>query len=214
MITIQLSPMGKLAERMYSYWMNEYAKFMNTEYYPAIVRLSKQQDELRISYDEEYRKINMSDATNKCELFDALANKYLPKYAAAQRDFIGRTLAAQRGYADEFIYWSQFINMIGQGRSMVYSKVIGYFDFLKDLSQQTKFIEPACSPQTSPGQNPTIAETIEVNCPFKLNFKFGVGKIALSCDKFEIEVSAGVIAGYEKDFTTKESTLAIGIGTP
>jgi Flp pilus assembly protein TadD len=213
-VRIQPSPMTKLAERTYNYWMTEYAKFMNAEYYPAIVRLSKQQDELRIAYEEEYKKINTSDASNKCELFDALANKYLPKYAALQRDFIGRTLAAQRGYVDEFIYWSQFMNTIGQGRSMVYSQVIGYFDFLKELSKQTKFIEPACTHETSPTFPAIPAEPIDVNCPFKLNFKFGVGKIAFSCDKFEIEVSAGVIAGYEKDFTTKESTLAIGIGTP
>lgn len=52
----------------------------------------------------------------------------------------------------------------------------------------------------------------DAKCPIDIKASFGIGKINLTCDKFKIEGGEGIIGSYEKDFITKESTLAVGAG--
>jgi hypothetical protein len=52
----------------------------------------------------------------------------------------------------------------------------------------------------------------QANCPINLEIPFGAGTVSLNCARFKIEGGQGLLLGYEKNFITRESTVAIGVG--
>ncbi len=52
----------------------------------------------------------------------------------------------------------------------------------------------------------------QAKCPIDIEVPFGVGKMKLNCERFEFEVGEGIILTYEKNFSNRESTIAVGIG--
>ncbi len=50
------------------------------------------------------------------------------------------------------------------------------------------------------------------NCPLNLEMPFVVGKVNLDCSSFKLELGEGIILNYEKNFITRESTIAVGAG--
>lgn len=77
----------------------------------------------------------------------------------------------------------------------------------------------------SPGSKPDCAQydpkkDFNVNspgfsvakCPINIEAPFGIGKINLDCTSFKIEAGEGIIFNYEKNFITRESTIAVGAG--
>jgi hypothetical protein len=49
-------------------------------------------------------------------------------------------------------------------------------------------------------------------CPVNLEIHFGVGKMSINCTRYELEMGEGIILNFEKNFNTRESTVAIGVG--
>lgn len=209
------SPLLKKAERMYGYWLVEYGKFWVNEYGPAYGKYYEKIISLKQEYAQKSHEINGStfDPDIRCQKHEELAKSYLPLFAFNQKNFIEKILIAKRGYVDEFSYWSQFLNHIGQARLYVFSQVKDYLEFLDDLSNDNWCSGPCKDNESKPETNYTD-EPIDVDCPFKMNLKFGIGKLSLSCETFEIELSAALIFNYEKNLKTHESSLAFGIGTP
>lgn len=211
-VSIYKSPFWQIARRMHAYWFEEYAKFMNAEVAPQGFKFYKEKDKLYTAYQDKVAKIRRSNATNECEQLNALANEYLPQFAALQRDYMDRTLTAVRGYFEKFMYWSQYMNNVGEARSRVLAFIEGYLDFLKTLSQDVVIIEPACTTQSSSSETGAAEAPPPQDCPFTIKINLIVGDITMDCEKFAIEMNAGLSFAAEKNFISKETTLAIGIG--
>ena len=52
----------------------------------------------------------------------------------------------------------------------------------------------------------------QAKCPIDIEVPFTVGKLMLNCRRFEFEIGEGIILNFEKNFVTRESTVALGIG--
>jgi len=73
--------------------------------------------------------------------------------------------------------------------------------------------KPVCMPPPPASQDPQLNPLfIDGKCPIDVKIPFGVGSVSLNCDRFGFEVGEGVTFRYEKDFNSKETTLAIGLG--
>lgn len=73
--------------------------------------------------------------------------------------------------------------------------------------------KPDCSVYDAAGDDDTGSPIFkDADCPIDLEIPFVIGKINLDCKKFGIELGEGIIINYEKDFTNRNSTLAIGLG--
>ena len=73
--------------------------------------------------------------------------------------------------------------------------------------------KPDCSksdPAKEKNDNTPVFD--QAKCPIDIELPFVAGKIMLNCERFEIEGGEGIILNYKKDFITRESTVAIGIG--
>jgi len=77
---------------------------------------------------------------------------------------------------------------------------------------RTELWGPPCK---SMDQGNTPAEEIpfeEPKCPIDFELKLIVGKIALNCQRFSFGGGELVKLKYEKNFSSKQSTLTVGIG--
>jgi len=64
-----------------------------------------------------------------------------------------------------------------------------------------------------PGNTPAEETQIdEPKCPIDFELKLIVGKIALNCQRFSFSGGGIVKLKYEKNFSSKQSTLTLGIG--
>jgi tetratricopeptide (TPR) repeat protein len=207
------SPMFEKGKRMFSYWLMKFGNFAEKDLGPAYIKYSIEEQALTQQYYQDYAAINMrKDNADHCPAFDELATRYLQKYAANQRNLMDIMLIPYRGYMDEMIYWSQFMNVVGDGRARIYGLIKEYLNELLRLSRQTKIIFPSCKPTPVFEFTGEEAETIKPDCPIDVSINLVIAEMSLDCEKIGFEVSAGVKFSVEKDFTSKETTLAIGIG--
>jgi hypothetical protein len=49
-------------------------------------------------------------------------------------------------------------------------------------------------------------------CPINIEAPFVIGKVNLDCTSFKFEIGEGIILNFEKNFVTRESTVALGLG--
>jgi tetratricopeptide (TPR) repeat protein len=74
--------------------------------------------------------------------------------------------------------------------------------------------KPDCSqydPKKDAGNNNSPEFNVS-KCPINIEVPFGIGKINLDCTSFKIEAGEGIIFNFEKNFVTRESTIAVGVG--
>ncbi len=92
---------------------------------------------------------------------------------------------------------------------------------LQLLHTVTTYTLSTCSPAGKPNceqynpanpNNPSSPAYKNSKCPINIIVPFVVGKINLNCSKFEFEAGQGLVFTYEKDFISKETTIALGPG--
>jgi hypothetical protein len=104
-------------------------------------------------------------------------------------------------------------NNIYKSESATYATLLlaGFKNYVFDNCNPKN--KPDCSksdPAKEQNDNTPIFD--QANCPIDIELPFVAGKIMLNCERFEIEGGEGIILNYKKDFITRESTVAIGIG--
>lgn len=211
LVFLKTTPMFEKAIRMVNYWTMEINKW-SLENYNLYLNHQELIDKYETEYNEGLVKINNMNVDDKCPLIDELSNKYLPLYADAQKNFQDKFLLEYRGYLDELMFWSQYLNIHGSGRIAVLGFVKGHFQELQKLSRNIKIIDPACgyAPETKIVEE--VHEFIEPPCPIDVKLNYLIGSIELNCEKMVIDIDAGLSFTAEKNFVTKETTLAIGAG--
>ncbi len=147
-----------------------------------------------------------------CAAQTAHVNQYLRDMADATRNWQLKHTAFNKKYINQVIYLSFLISFSNdEFKLRYYGWVKNYLDEMGRIAK-TELWGPPCT-QLKQGNTPAEEiELVEPNCPINLELKLIVGKIKLNCDKFEISGGEGVTLKYEKNFKSKQSTFAVGIG--
>jgi tetratricopeptide (TPR) repeat protein len=156
---------------------------------------------------------NCPDTQEKCTAFNALANQYLPKFAALTEDWQKKNMTVYQQYFDELVYW-HYLSLHPVGDNVFtmkyYEFIIQYLAATVDIAQ-TKIIEPCDFTPTTPPAKESNTIT-DFDCPVEVEIGFIVGSFELDCDKISFSAGEGAVFSYGKNFKTKKSTLSIGIG--
>jgi hypothetical protein len=104
------------------------------------------------------------------------------------------------------------MNIVQEGRSYVYEFHKQYLQHLLEISKATVIIHPSCQDPQNPTVSSANTEPEKPECPFDLKIDLIIGDITMDCQKFGININAGISFAAEKNFDSKESTLAIGVG--
>jgi tetratricopeptide (TPR) repeat protein len=73
--------------------------------------------------------------------------------------------------------------------------------------------KPNCSqlqPKKQAGSN--SPDFGNAKCPINIEAPFVIGKVNLDCTSFKFEIGEGIVLNFEKNFVTRESTVALGLG--
>jgi Flp pilus assembly protein TadD len=146
-----------------------------------------------------------------CIKVNALRNKYLALFAEVNTNWQNRNLRFQKKYLDDLLYWEPLAaSSSDEAYIRFYNWAARYLSAITDIAQTT-ILEP-CKPDRN-----TEAETINAalktyDCDIEFHAKFGVGKFTLDCEKFSIEGGEGLIGKIERNFTTRQTTLSLGVG--
>jgi tetratricopeptide (TPR) repeat protein/sugar lactone lactonase YvrE len=72
---------------------------------------------------------------------------------------------------------------------------------------------PNCNQYDSKSDHQTNSPVFNIaDCPIDIEIPLGVAKLNLDCSAFKLEFGEGIIFNYEKNFVTRESTIAVGVG--
>jgi len=81
------------------------------------------------------------------------------------------------------------------------------------LSECNPAGKPTCiEPPPAQDEDPGFPFFKDGECPIDVKIPFVVGKISLNCESFGFEAGEGITFRYEKNFKSRETTLAVGIG--
>ncbi len=210
---LELSPMFEKAKRMMGYYAMEFQKYGVEVLHLEYLKVTQRSDVIRQAYDAEVTRLAQRNTPVTCAEYDALSNKYLPLYAQNYRDYVEKYLPEVRSYMNQMMYWSQYMNIIEEGRMRVFGYMLGYFHELDNLARDIVVITPACSELVQ--TNPEVKDSAQLpkgDCPFNVSINIIVGKLAMDCDKLSIGMDAGFSFSAEKNFLSGETTLALGIG--
>lgn len=167
---------------------------------------------LRCPSGEGASHANCASEEEICNAKDALANIYLPKFAYLAQEMQEKGKRIYRTYFDELAYWHYLsLNPIGADNfKMQYYYFIQQYLVMIGGICQTRIIKPCeFKKATSSKESNAIKE---FDCPIDVALALGIAKVELNCEKFSLTGGEGLIFEYEKNFTTKKSTLSVGIG--
>ncbi len=93
------------------------------------------------------------------------------------------------------------------------NNLLHYFKSYVDEIADPSHNHPNCT-KLDPAKSENSSSPVfdQAKCPIDIEVPFGVGKMKLNCQRFEFEVGEGIILTYEKNFSNRESTIAVGIG--
>jgi hypothetical protein len=142
----------------------------------------------------------------------AKTNAYLQEMADITKAWQLKHTDINKKYINQFIYWSFLYSFSSdEFRWKYYIWVNNYLQEMQSIAR-TELIGPPCK---SIDQGNTPAQEIpleEPKCPIDFELKLIVGKISLNCQRFSFGGGEIVKFKYEKNFSSKQSTLTVGIG--
>jgi hypothetical protein len=142
----------------------------------------------------------------------AKTNAYLQEMADITKAWQRKHTTINKKYINQFIYLSFLYSFSSdEFRVKYYTWIDNYLREMQSIAR-TELYGPPCK-QMDPGNKP--AEEIPIDepkCPIDFELKLIVGKIALNCQRFSFGGGELVKLKYEKNFSSKQSTLTVGIG--
>lgn len=186
------------------------------------IKYNKEKAALELQREKAFERINKTyleksgegkgyfgDA--ECAERNAANNAYLAGIAQINDDFNSRFSNPYRAVQIELMYWSRFLPEPAELREMKYYQH-AMFAISSPLLKYAEMIYPCAENPVTKGKS-TDVEKFEPYCPISFKFKIKFAKVTGDCSKFELELEfAGLVAGYERDFVNKKSTLAFGAG--
>lgn len=188
-------------------------QFLEIRYQPQKAALEA---ELEKQYERIYEKYRELEGEGKgsmqqqlCAELNQASNQFLQKMAALNDEFNSRFSEPLRLLAIEMMWWSQFLPEPASYREAKY--YANALQAVSPLLMHTEIIYP-CPANATPKQWKWDTVAMQPYCPISFKFKVKMVKVTGDCSKLEFEVeAAGLVAGYERDFVNKKSTLAFGV---
>jgi hypothetical protein len=154
-----------------------------------------------------------------CDLHTPIVNAYMSEHNSFIQQRLDACIGNWKSYVNGLVDIAQLDPSPGNKR-LVYSAVAGYFNFLLGSLMTTVAEEdlPAeCLVHMTSEEADDIIKAnhdFQFDCPSWLNIKLDMSmlKFGADCNKFTIEGGEGLMGGYEKNFKTGVSTLAVGVG--
>lgn len=129
------------------------------------------------------------------------------------------------------VRWKSYINQMvaivqldpsPANQAMVYNVVSGYFTYLSTAmlfytGGEVNNLLVDCVPNYKPVDLDSLVQSDRewrMNCPSWLNIEVDLGgaSVKADCNKYAIEAGEGIMAGFEHEFKSGNSTLLIGVG--
>jgi hypothetical protein len=146
-----------------------------------------------------------------CIKVNALRNKYLALFATVDMAWQAKNFAFQRKYIDDLLYWEPLAaNNTDESYVRYYNWAGMYLSSIAEISR-TSILEP-CKTEKEASSSVQEAFLQTYDCDIEFHAKLGVLKFALDCEKISIEGGIGAIGKIERNFTTRQTTLSLGIG--
>ena len=153
-----------------------------------------------------------------CDLHTPLADEYVNNINSFIRVRLDAAMSNWKQYINGAINIVRLDPSPGNKR-LVYSMVSNYFAFLANAINaiNSEPMPAECHSKYNSARADSVIlsnHNIDINCPKWLNVELDlqVAKIKADCSKYAIEAGKGFIAGYEKNFKTGMSTIAVGAG--
>ncbi|MBC7934812.1 MAG: hypothetical protein H7Y86_05555 [Rhizobacter sp.] len=146
-----------------------------------------------------------------CIKLNALRNKYLLLFLNVDMHWQNKNLAFQRKYLDDLLYWEPLAaGSVDEAYVRYYNWAGMYLAAIAKIAGTT-ILEP-CKTKKERKQNAKNAVLKPYDCDIELHAKFLVGKFTLDCEKFSIEGGELLVGKIERNFTTRQTTLSLGVG--
>jgi tetratricopeptide (TPR) repeat protein len=150
-----------------------------------------------------------------------IANKMVSELGAYVKPLFDLGLQRWKSYINQLVAIVQ-LDPNPSNQSVVYGAVAGYFAYLNTAmifytSGEVNNLLPDCVPDYKPVNLDSLVQSDRewrMNCPASFNIEADLGgaTIKIDCNKYAVEVGAGIMAGYEHDFKSGKSTLLLGVG--
>jgi len=146
-----------------------------------------------------------------CIKVNALRNKYLALFVNVNTAWQNKNLAFQRKYIEDLLYWEPLAAASMDEAYVRYCNwVVMYLSAIAEIAN-TSILEP-CKTEKAIAGNAKDSVLKTYDCDIEFHAEFGVGKLTLDCEKISIEGGEGLIGKIERNFTTRQTTLCIGVG--
>jgi Flp pilus assembly protein TadD len=146
-----------------------------------------------------------------CIKVNALRNKYLVLFLNVDMDWQNKNLAFQRKYLDDLLYWEPLAaNSTDEAYVRFYNWAGMYLGAIAEIAN-TSILEP-CKTEKQTGQDAKDSALKTYDCDIEFQAKFLVGKFTLDCEKFSMQAGELLIGKIERNFTTRQTTLSLGVG--
>jgi hypothetical protein len=155
---------------------------------------------------------HLKEGSTDCAVMTGKINAYLAEMADITKAWQRKHTTINKKYINQFIYWSFLFSFSSdEFRLKFYTWVNNYLREMQSIAR-TELWGPPCNSMNQ-GNTPAQETPIEEpKCPIDFELKLIVGKIALNCQRFSFSGGEIVKFKYEKNFTSKQSTLNLGIG--
>jgi tetratricopeptide (TPR) repeat protein len=153
-----------------------------------------------------------------CGRENALSDRYLPKFAVINRDYVSKRWRLSK---EEFEAFSVLLKMgVRHNTIQYFSEEAGRIGIIGSpltngeiLHDGYQLIMPYCDLTDADLKRIDSMELTEKkSCNLNVEIPLGVAKITFSCDEFEIEGGELIKAKFNKNFKTGQTTLYAGVG--
>ena len=167
----------------------------------------------RFKYEPEVARIMKDKTGHYCEKLNALRSKRLNEASSIYKEFLTDYQQTARAYLEKELRTLPLIATCEAGyKAIYYREISDYLSGLRGLSHGAPF-DVNCN--GLPEVNTTdfkFDPNLKPACGYKVVIPFIIGSMKFDCSTFEFEGGELVKFGVKRDFTTNQTTLAVGVG--
>lgn len=209
----------------YTYRMNNYYELMQSQTRTLTENTNNEIRALDEKIDREFKacygRTDQSQCQDRvsyqaCIERKAIDDKYHSALADIADNYRGKKFPLDMEYTNKSIWLmslrstdDRFLKAETGAVAMVFLENVKAFTFSVCLPSG----KPNCE-QYNPANpnNPNSPSYKNPDCPINIIVPAGPLKINLNCSQFKIDAGEGIVFTYEKDFISKETTIAVGPG--
>ncbi|MEO8405048.1 MAG: hypothetical protein ABI480_10645 [Chitinophagaceae bacterium] len=208
---------SEAAQKAYMEWLSKFMNLNTNEGTEALAIVTKYAPLIKAA--EKNIELAKQLTVQQCLEQLAMKNKYLAAKADATEKYKDERFSEDVKFYNNMVFLSRFT----APNEKTYRSVCGVYatQMLNNFSIYAGGVGNVCNPAQKPncGEFDPAKEYkegdpkfSEANCPVDLKISFAVGKLMINCSRYELEAGEGIILNFEKNFISRETTVAIGIG--